>query len=118
MDRRIAYFGPQGTNTEEAARFLFTGENDNFTPYRTIPDCLDAVAENETDFAVVPLENSIEGSVTLTLDWLIHKVDLPILAELVLPISQQLVVASKEGLLSLSEVKKVMSHPQGIAQCR
>lgn len=118
MERRIAFLGPRGTNTEEAARFLFTKEEDVFCPYTTIPDCLDAVAEKQIDFAVVPLENSIEGSVTLTLDWLIHKVSLPFLAELAIPISQHLVVATKDPLLSLSDIKKVMSHPQAIAQSR
>ncbi|HBI04677.1 MAG TPA: prephenate dehydratase, partial [Paenibacillaceae bacterium] len=98
MERRIAFLGPRGTNTEEAARFLFTSEEDIFCPYSTIPDCLDAVAEKQIDFAVVPLENSIEGSVTLTLDWLIHKVSLPFLAELAIPISQHLVVATKDPL--------------------
>jgi len=118
MERRIAFLGPRGTNSEEAARFLFTEEEDVFCPYSTIPDCLDAVAEEKIDFAVVPLENSIEGSVTLTLDWLIHKVSLPFLAELAIPISQHLVVAAKDSLPSLSEIKKVLSHPMAIAQCR
>lgn len=118
MERRIAFLGPKGTNTEEAARFLFTSEKDNLVPYRTVPDSLDAVIEGQVDFAVVPLENSIEGSVTLTLDWLIHKVDLPILAELAIPISQHLMVATKNKQLPFSEITKVMSHPQGIAQSR
>ncbi|WP_027414905.1 prephenate dehydratase [Aneurinibacillus terranovensis] len=116
MERKIAFFGPSGTNTEEAARFLFKNEGEEFCPYRTIPDCLEAVVEKKADFAVVPLENSIEGSVNITLDWMIHKVDLPILADLTIPIAQNLVSGKRESPLPYDKVEKVLSHPQAIAQ--
>ncbi|GAB7386535.1 prephenate dehydratase [Bacillaceae bacterium] len=117
MTRRIAFLGPYGTFTEEAARYFFS-EADRYVPYGSIPDVLDAVAQKEVDYAVVPLENSIEGSVNLTIDWLIHEIDLPILAELVLPIAQHLLVARKDQPFSLSHVQKIYSHPQAVAQCR
>ncbi|WP_047155255.1 prephenate dehydratase [Aneurinibacillus tyrosinisolvens] len=116
MERQIAYLGPRGTNTEEAARFLFQEKTDEFCPYRTIPDCLEAVAEGKVSFAVVPWENSIEGSVNLTLDWITHKVDLPILGEIIIPIYQHLFTARREEKMEFHTIKKVLSHPQAIAQ--
>jgi prephenate dehydratase len=116
MERKIAFFGPHGTNTEEAARVIFNDRNDELYPYRTIPDCLEAVANNKAEFAVVPLENSIEGSVNVTLDWLIHKVDLPIRAEISMPIGQHLVSGKRKTPVNYNEIEKVLSHPQAIAQ--
>ncbi|ERI11496.1 prephenate dehydratase [Aneurinibacillus aneurinilyticus] len=117
MERTFAFLGPRGTNTEEAARLIFRGESDVFRPYRTIPDCLEAASEGKVDYAVVPWENSLEGSVNLTLDWIIHKIDLPILSELIIPISHQLSCAKREYPLALPDVTKVLSHPQAVAQC-
>ncbi|MBN6186494.1 prephenate dehydratase [Aneurinibacillus sp. BA2021] len=117
MERTFAFLGPRGTNTEEAARLIFREEHDIFRPYRTIPDCLEAAAAGKVDYAVVPWENSLEGSVNLTLDWIIHKIDLPILSELIIPISHQLVGARREQPLELENVTRVLSHPQAIAQC-
>ncbi len=56
-------------------------------PYRTIPECIDAAVEDEVDFAVVPLENTIEGSVNITLDYLTHVVQIPIVGEITIPVS-------------------------------
>ena len=67
--------------------------------------------------AVMPMENSIEGSVNATLDWLIHEVELPIIAELALPISQHLLVAKRDAKLPLHSITKVLSHPHAVAQC-
>jgi prephenate dehydratase len=117
MERTFAFLGPRGTNTEEAARMLFREDEAVFVPCRTIPDCLEAVAAKKVKYAVVPWENSLEGSVNLTLDWMIHKIDLPILTELIIPISHQLVSARRESPLALSDVTKVLSHPQAVAQC-
>ncbi|BAU27016.1 prephenate dehydratase [Aneurinibacillus soli] len=117
MQRRFSFLGPSGTNTEEAARYLFREESDAFLPCRTIPDCMEAAVDGKVTHAVVPWENSLEGSVNLTLDWMIHKVNLPILAEVILPISHQLVSARRPERIDYKEVTKVMSHPQGIAQC-
>lgn len=108
--------GPRGTFTEEAARFFWAGQEAvEFVPCASIPQVLDAVHDGRVDHAVVPVENSIEGSVTMTMDWLIHQVNLKWQAELTLPITQQLLVAPHK---SLHEIRKVYSHPQAIAQCR
>ena len=114
MGKKVAFLGPQGTFTEEAARYLFT-DQDHYIPFGSIPDVLDAVEKTETDYAIVPLENSIEGSVNLTLDWLIHEIHLPILTELILPINQHLLT---KGGRRKEAIKKIFSHPQAVAQCR
>lgn len=116
MEKKLAYLGPRGTFTEEAARALTDGKQLVLVPYPSIIDILNAVAKGEVSYGVVPMENSIEGTVNMTLDWLIHEVDLPILAELALPITQNLLVAKREKPLPLSAITRVLSHPQAIAQ--
>ncbi|ARU63494.1 hypothetical protein CBW65_22685 [Tumebacillus avium] len=115
MQQVVAYLGPGGTFTEVAARHFFTGQTARFDPYPNISNVLDAVSEGRAEYGVVPIENSIEGTVTMTMDWLIHQVDLTLKAELTLPISQQLISASRR---EFHEIKKVYSHPQAVAQCR
>lgn len=117
MEKKVAFLGPRGTFTEEAARSFFDVNADTFAAYASIPDVFDAAARGDVDYAVVPMENTIEGSVNLTLDWLIHEVNLPILAELVLPITQHLLGAKRTVPLALHEVRKVLSHPHAVAQC-
>lgn len=116
MEKKLAFLGPRGTFTEEAARALTIGQSLSLVPYPSIIEVLDAVSKDEVTYGVVPMENSIEGTVNSTLDWLIHEVELPILAELALPITQNLLVAKKEQTVALSEIKRVLSHPQAIAQ--
>lgn len=118
MKRKTAYLGPNGTFTQEAAEYLFSAEGDAFVPYKTIPDVIRAVDSGEVEFGVVPVENSLEGSVNLTLDWLAHQVDVPIQGEIVYPIAQHLLVHSTWQDLALSEYTKVVSHPQALAQCQ
>ncbi|QQK75645.1 prephenate dehydratase [Salicibibacter cibarius] len=109
---KIAYLGPEGTFSELAAT-AFTKSAERF-PYRDIPSCLQALAKNEVDGAAVPLENTIEGSVNITLDHLVHKHDLPIVGELAIPIAQHLLVHPKNSGLSM---EAVYSHPHALAQC-
>lgn len=117
MKKKLAFLGPYGTFTEEAARTLTGHMEPTYHPCATIVDVLEAAAKDAVDYGIVPLENSIEGTVNLTLDWLIHEVEMPILAELALPIAQHLLVAKREEELPYSAITKVLSHPQGIAQC-
>ena len=61
-------------------------------PYTTIPECIEAVANGKVDLAVVPIENALEGSVPLTIDYLFHEADLFVIAEVLSPIEQHLMV--------------------------
>ncbi|MDG5786426.1 prephenate dehydratase [Evansella sp. AB-P1] len=110
----VAFLGPKGSFTEAAARALFP--NETHVPFRSIPDCMDAVNESNVDCAVVPLENAIEGSVNITLDYLIHHQRMEMVGEVTAPINQNLLV-KKEDATAWKDVKKVYSHPQAIAQC-
>ncbi|AMX82758.1 prephenate dehydratase [Geobacillus subterraneus] len=112
---RIGYLGPKATFTEAAVAALFPSEPRE--PYDTIPDCIDAVAVGEIAAAVVPLENALEGSVNLTLDYLIHEQPLPIIGEIVVPIEQHLMVHPYYAP-HWREIKEVYSHSHAIAQCR
>ncbi|TVR33396.1 MAG: prephenate dehydratase [Nitriliruptor sp.] len=114
--RRIAYLGPPGTFTESAARLL-DGSDDAgaLTPFGDVTEVLRAVSDGTADLGVVPIENTLEGSVTATLDALAFDTDLLIQGELELPIT--LVAATRSGV-SLDDVTHVYSHPVPIAGCR
>lgn len=124
----VGYLGPRGTFTEEAAvRFFRVGEDarrdasegghppPTLVPYRTIPEVLADVQAGKLDQGVVPIENSNEGSVAVTLDVLVHDVDLQINGEVVLPIRHHLMARPGVGL---EQIEEVLSHPQALAQCR
>ena len=113
MAKRIAYLGPPGTFTEEAA--LLYDETAQLIPFPSIPAVAVAVDSGMAEEGVVPIENSIEGSVTDTLDLLIHESSMLIKKELVLPIEHQLL--AKPGT-EASAVKVIFSNPQALAQCR
>jgi prephenate dehydratase len=113
MGKKIAYLGPPGTFTEEAA-LLYDGSA-QLIPVPTIPGVASAVSSGMAEEGVVPIENSLEGSVTDTLDLLIHDSTLLIMKELVLPVEHQLLV--KPGT-EISDIKVLYSHPQSLGQCR
>ncbi|MBI3637081.1 MAG: prephenate dehydratase [Candidatus Rokubacteria bacterium] len=108
----IAYLGPRATFTHQAALQHF-GTTATFSPLRSIGEIFDEVERARCDFGVVPVENSTEGAVNVTLDRL-GESDAVICGELYLPIAQQLLSRARD----LADVKTVMSHPQGLAQCR
>ncbi len=110
--RRISYLGPEATFTHIAAMNHF-GDSASFLPQPGILDVFLEVEKERCDFGVVPVENSIEGSVNYTLD-LFFEFNLKICAEKYLTISHDLLSKSKK----LEEIKVVYSHPQPIAQCR
>ncbi len=112
--KKIGYLGPKGTFTKIAVDSLFNGEEK--ADFATIPECMDAVEHGAIDIAVVPLENAIEGTVHLTIDYMIHQVRLPIVAEIVVPIKQHLLV-NERATGSLSDIAHVYSHSHAIAQC-
>jgi chorismate mutase / prephenate dehydratase len=108
----VAFLGPQATFTHQAALAHF-GASVEFRPCRTIADIFEEVERARADWGVVPVENTTEGAVNMTLDRLMTT-DAIIAGELRLDISQQLLSRAED----LAGVKRVLSHPQGIAQCR
>ena len=66
-------------------------------PYASIPACLKAIEQQEVACSIIPIENTIEGTVNASIDYLYHQAQLPVQAELVLPIQQQLMVAKRES---------------------
>ncbi len=109
---RVAYLGPQGTNTHLAGVRQF-GSSAEFVPVRGIPEVFDEVERGRADVGVVPIENSSEGVVNHTLDGLIDS-ELLICGEVSLEIHHNLLSRAAE----LADVKRVFSHPQALAQCR
>lgn len=110
----VAYLGPEGTFTETAAR-LVTGGAEPLEPCNDISAVLRKVEAGTVERGVVPIENTLEGSVRATVDALAFDTDLLIEAELELPITLVLAVAPGVGL---DEVVTVHSHPVALAQCR
>jgi prephenate dehydratase len=111
----VGYLGPKATFTEYAVKSIFKEEKR--IPYASIHGCLDAVKNGGVSFGVVPLENTIEGSVTNTLDYLIHDHPLTIIGEIVVPIQQHLMI-HPDHVEHLQEVETIYSHPHALAQCR
>ena len=114
----IAYLGPEGTYTHEAALFFASSlgiEKPDLVPCVTFDEVFDAVDRGLTKYGVVAKENSIEGPVTATLDNFAFRSTSVILAEKVLDIDHCLVVAPGTGI---ADIETIASHPQGIAQCR
>ena len=113
MAVRLAYLGPPGTFSEQAARTYDPSLDPRPTP--SITAATRAVVKGDADQAIVPIENSLEGSVTETLDLLIHELDLWISREVVLWIRHCLVAPPD---MTEDGVRRVYSHPQALAQCR
>jgi prephenate dehydratase len=112
---RVAYFGPAGTFTEEALLTqpdLAAGDR---TPFAAVPEVIAAVERGDADGGVVPIENMIEGSVSVTLDTLAFDSELLIQREIDLPVSLNLCV--RPGV-TLADVRTVVSFPHALAQCR
>ncbi|HUI48856.1 MAG TPA: prephenate dehydratase [Acidimicrobiia bacterium] len=112
---QVAYFGPAGTFTEEALLTqpdLAAGER---TPFLAVPEVIAAVERGDADRGVVPIENMIEGSVSVTLDTLAFDSELLIQREIDLPVSLNL--CARPGV-TLGDVRTVVSFPHAIAQCR
>jgi prephenate dehydratase len=112
---KIAFLGPEGTFSEEA---LFTAVDRSEVepvPMPTIYDCVIAVQEGVTEAAFVPIENSLEGSVSATLDTLAFETDrVEVAGELIHPVRHSLIARRK---LALEEIERVVSHPQASGQC-
>ena len=111
---RVGYLGPEGTFTEEALRASSGGAVEE-VPYATVYEAVMAVHSGDVDRAVVPIENSLEGSVNATLDTLAGEAqDVRISGEVVQPVRHCL-IARRD--LDPAGVTRVLSHPQAVAQC-
>jgi len=117
----VAYLGPAGTYSEMAAlRYLQLCHPDlehdpsRMCPYPTISQAINAAELGNVDIAVVPVENSIQGGVTMTLDSLWQSESLQIQQALILPIAHALITRAQ----NLEAIQVVYSHPQGLAQCQ
>lgn len=113
MPKRIAFLGPEGTYTEEAA--LQYDATADLQAFPSIAAVGTAVSSGMTDEGVVPIENSLEGAVTYTLDLLISQSGLSISREIVLPIEHYLM--ARPGIRA-ADIQVIFSHPQALAQCR
>jgi len=110
--KKIGYLGPEGTYTHEMAMQIFPTEE--LISYLSMERALEAANEGEVDEAVVPIENSTEGAVLVSMDVLAHEVELEIIEEHCLPIEHSLWVLPSES----GEVTQILSHPQALGQCR
>jgi prephenate dehydratase len=120
MNLSIAHLGPPGNHTEQAALHYANwlsqkgGIESILCPYPSIAQSLKGVAQGKTKLAVVPAENSIEGSVTMTMDAMWQLDTLKIQLALTMPIVHVLISCAE----NLEQIKTVYSHPQGLAQCQ
>ena len=114
MAMTLGVLGPAGTHSEAAAVYLKrqTGEDYKLVLFADIFDCLQAVENSEVDSALVPVENSLEGAINITLDTLARSEGLTVWRELIWPVHNQL-LARRKG-----EIKRIYSHAQPISQCR
>jgi prephenate dehydratase len=119
----IAYLGSPGTYAEAAALLYLklshsspnsSPNNSRLCPYPTISQTLQAVAKGEVDLAIAPMENSIQGGVTMTLDGIWQWDKLQIQQAIELPIDHALITLAPQ----VEQVKVVYSHPQALAQCQ
>ncbi len=111
---RVGFLGPFGTFTEQAVRSQSDLGSGELVAFRSVPDVLDAVDNGDVDFGVVPIENSIEGTVNFTQDALSFDYNLLIQRELVLDIEHCLMAMPGT---SLADITTVLSIPVATAQC-
>lgn len=115
MVKSVGYLGPCGTFSHEAAGLYTEGKSFTLMEFVSIQDVLYAVKDNVISEAIVPIENSLEGAVNVTLDVLAKEEGLYIKGEIILPVSLNLVVS--KGTLP-EDITTIMSHPQPLGQAR
>ncbi|HFR3941493.1 TPA: prephenate dehydratase [Streptococcus suis] len=106
---QVAYLGPRGSFTHQVAQQAFPTAD--LQAFETITEVIKAYETGEVTYSVIPVENSIEGSVHETIDYLFHQAEIHAVAEIVQPIAQQLLATSAD-----MAVEVIYSHPQAIAQ--
>lgn len=109
-----AFLGPRGTFSEDAA-MVFAGASGEFLDFNSFPALTAAVETGLATQALLPIENSIEGSISTTLDLLIHETPLKIANEVVVPVRHFLITPPGGAL---TDIQVVTSHPQPLGQCR
>lgn len=111
---KVGYLGPKGTFSYEVCNKVF---DDTFEkiPFKTIRDTIISLDKSQIERAIVPIENSLQGCVTETIDCLIEVNNIEICSEKGLKINQNLMAKSN---YKLDEIKELYSHPQAISQCR
>ncbi|MGA2320326.1 MAG: prephenate dehydratase [Solirubrobacteraceae bacterium] len=113
--RRVGYLGPEGTFSEEALLASALPDAVEPVPLATIYDTVMALRRGEVEWALVPIENSLEGSINVTLDLLAGEAqDVEIVGETLLGVSHSLIAAD---LLELEQIDTVVTHPQVPGQC-
>ncbi|WP_106768489.1 prephenate dehydratase [Paenibacillus faecalis] len=120
--KRIALL-PSGSVSHEAILYLLNGESAELIHHKLISDVFMSTVEGRSDYSVIPIENTIEGSVSLHMDWLVNEVDIPLQVEWVYPSRQNLIGDASEfrgedGSVDLRKIKRIYSHPVATAQCR
>lgn len=108
---KVGYLGPKSSFTFQAANELF--KENELVPFASIPLTIEHLENKSIDFAVVPIENSLEGSVHATVDYLFGQSAITVKEEIILPIRQQLL-----GTKSVKQPQKILSHPQALAQTK
>ncbi len=111
---RLGYLGPAGTFSEEAARSAPDAAGAELVALRTVRDTVMAVHDGDVERAIVPIENSLEGPIGVTLDTLAEDRDVTIVGEFVLAVSPCLIAREP---IELGAIERVVSHPQPLAQC-
>ncbi|MCA1831391.1 MAG: prephenate dehydratase [Actinomycetota bacterium] len=116
MSERIGYLGPPGTFTEEALLSLSIAKSAELFPLGTVFDVIDQVQSGDLDRGMVPIENSIEGSVNVTLDALAFHASRVVIQHEVVRAIRHALLARPD--VSLEDIVAVCSHPHATAQCR
>jgi prephenate dehydratase len=112
---RVGYLGPRGTFSEEATARCFRTQDVELVAFPTIIDVLEEVQSGTIEKAVVPIENTFEGSITMSVDSLAASPDLFVQGEIIMAISQHLLGVEQANF---AEIKEVWSIPPALAQCR
>lgn len=113
--KKLGYLGPMGTFTHDAALVYAQNTAWQLVEYNSIQELILTVSDKQVYQGIVPIENAMEGTVNLTIDMLVHDVELNIVGEVVIPINHCLM--ARKGI-AIEDLTKVLSHPQALAQCR
>jgi prephenate dehydratase len=113
---KVGYLGPEGTFSDEASsQYKKNIGNAEFIPFSNFHEILISVDKGKIDEGIVPIENSVEGTIGIVTDMLVNEVNLKIKQEIIIPVTHYLMTRSK---IKKNKVTEVLSHPQVIDQCK